>query len=151
MNANVTLVIVAGVLITTGTYLITERTKTRILLGVMIASNGTSVLFLVASGAVGSAPIIGRGDARRMSDPLPQAMVLTAIVITLGTIAFLVTLAYRSFQLTGDDEVQDDVADRRIRRLAQRYEASESFEEPDHDIPDEEGRLIARPDEEDPE
>lgn len=142
MTANVTLLVVCGVLIAAGTYLLTERTKTRILLGVMLASNGTSVLFLVASGAVGAAPILGHGDGRRMSDPLPQAMVLTAIVITLGTIAFLLTLAYRSFQLTGNDEVQDDIADRRIRRLAERAAASESFEEPGDDIPDEDGRLI---------
>ena len=53
-----------------------------------------------------------------MSDPLPQALVLTAIVITLGTTAFLLALAYRSWQLTGHDEVQDDVEDRAIRRLA---------------------------------
>ena len=49
-----------------------------------------------------------------MSDPLPQAMILTAIVITLGMAAFLLTLAYRSWQLLGHDEVQDDVEDRRI-------------------------------------
>ena len=44
-----------------------------------------------------------------MSDPLPQAMVLTAIVITLGMTAFLLAMAYRSWQLNGHDEVQDDV------------------------------------------
>ena len=47
-----------------------------------------------------------------MSDPLPQAMVLTAIVITLGVAAFLLAMAYRSWQLQGHDEVQDDVEDR---------------------------------------
>ncbi len=50
-----------------------------------------------------------------MSDPLPQAMVLTAIVITLGVTAYLLTLAYRSFQLHGNDEVADDVEDAAIR------------------------------------
>lgn len=145
MTVNITLVVVAGALIAAGTYLITERAKTRILLGVMLASNGTSVLFLVASGPIGSAPILGRsGDGRRMSDPLPQAMVLTAIVITLATIAFLLTMAYRSFSLNGNDEVQDDIADRRIRRLAEKAEASESYEESDSDIPDEDGRVIER-------
>ena len=53
-----------------------------------------------------------------MSDPLPQAMVLTAIVITLGMTAFLLAMAYRSWQLHRHDEVQDDVEDRRIARLA---------------------------------
>ncbi len=57
-----------------------------------------------------------------MSDPLPQAMVLTAIVITLGMTAFLLALAYRSWHLNGHDEVQDDVEDRRIVALADRDE-----------------------------
>jgi len=55
-----------------------------------------------------------------MSDPLVQAMILTAIVITLGLTAFVLAMAYRSWQLHGHDEVQDDVEDRRIARLAAR-------------------------------
>ena len=55
-----------------------------------------------------------------MSDPLPQAMVLTAIVITLGMTAFLLALAYRSWQLHRHDEVQDDAEDRRIAAAAPR-------------------------------
>jgi multicomponent Na+:H+ antiporter subunit C len=73
----------------------------------------------VAGGAAGRPPIVGE-DEGPMSDPLPQAMVLTAIVITLGMTAFLLALAYRSWQLHRHDEVQDDVEDRRIARLAAR-------------------------------
>jgi multicomponent Na+:H+ antiporter subunit C len=98
-------------------------------MGVMLAGNGVNVLFLVASGAAGGPPLIGVTEKFAMSDPLPQAMVLTAIVITLATAAFLVTMAYRSFQLNGDDEVQDDVEDTRIRELAQADAASDSFED----------------------
>ena len=47
-------------------------------------------------------------------------MILTAIVITLGMAAFLLALAYRSWQLNGDDLVQDDVEDRRIADVAHR-------------------------------
>ena len=54
-----------------------------------------------------------------MSDPLPHAMILTAIVITFGMTAFLLAMAYRSWYLTGHDEVQDDVEDRRIMRQAE--------------------------------
>ncbi len=61
---------------------------------------------------MGAAGVLG-GTA----DPLPQAMVLTAIVIAFGVSAFLLALAYRSWTLTGEDEVQDDVEDRRISRL----------------------------------
>ena len=59
------------------------------------------------------APIIGLVPAAERSDPLPQAMVLTAIVITMGVSAFVLSMAYRSFQLNGHDEVQDDVEDAR--------------------------------------
>jgi multicomponent Na+:H+ antiporter subunit C len=144
MMVNLTLVIVAGALIATGIYLLTERAMTRILIGVLLSSNGVSVLFLVASGAAGRAPILSSSsdDGNGMSDPLPQAMVLTAIVITLAMVAFLLTLAYRSFRLHGHDEVQDDVEDARIRRRAELDEASESYDEADTTIPDEEGRPI---------
>lgn len=129
MSPNVTLAIIAGALIACGVYLITERSLSRILMGVMLAGNGVNILFLVASGRAGGPPLIGVTAKEDMSDPLPQAMVLTAIVISLATSAFLVTMAYRSFQLNGHDEVQDDVEDSRIRELAALDEASDSFEE----------------------
>lgn len=130
MNAsNLTLAIVAGLLIACGVYLITERSLSRILVGVVLASNGINVLFLVASGPAGGAPIIGQVAADQMSDPLPQAMVLTAIVITLSVAAFVMTMAYRSFQLNGHDEVADDIEDARIAALAKADLTSESFEE----------------------
>ncbi|MCA0306116.1 MAG: Na(+)/H(+) antiporter subunit C [Actinobacteria bacterium] len=129
MTANLTLALVAGALIACGVYLITERSLSRILIGVVLASNGVNVLFLVASGPAGGAPIIGLTPGPQMSDPLPQAMVLTAIVITLSVAAFVMTMAYRSFQINGDDEVADDVEDARIAELARADLASESYEE----------------------
>ena len=129
MSPNLTLAIIAGALVACGVYLITERSLSRILMGVMLAGNGVNILFLVASGRAGGPPLMGVTATEDMSDPLPQAMVLTAIVISLATSAFLVTMAYRSFQLNGHDEVQDDVEDSRIRELAALDEASDSFEE----------------------
>ena len=79
---------------------------------------GVYLLLLVAGGRSGGAPILGITAVEDMSDPLPQAMVLTAIVISLGLTAFLLAMAYRSWQLTGHDEVQDDVEDRRVARRA---------------------------------
>ena len=129
MTANLTLALVAGALIACGVYLITERSLSRILIGVVLASNGVNVLFLVASGPAGGAPIIGLTPGPQMSDPLLQAMVLTAIVITMAVAAFVLTVAYRSFQLHGHDEVADDVEDARIAELARADRASESYEE----------------------
>ena len=68
------------------------------------------------------------------------------IVISLGTTAFVLAMAYRSWQLTGHDDVQDDVEDRAIRRRAAADEASESFDlssgdaEDELEMPEEEGR-----------
>lgn len=131
MSANLTLVLLAGALVACGVYLLLERSLTRILLGVIITSNGVNLLFLIASGGAGGSPILGDTDPDKMSDPLPQAMVLTAIVITLAVAAFVLTMAYRSFQLNGNDEVADDIEDARIRELAAADEASDSFEETD--------------------
>ncbi len=129
MSPNLTLLAIAAILIATGVYLMMERSLTRILVGVLLASNGVNVLFLVISGAAGGAPIIGVTPKQDMSDPLPQAMVLTAIVITLAVTAFLLTMAYRSFQLNGNDEVADDVEDAAIRKLADDDLSAGSYDE----------------------
>ena len=68
MSSSLTLMIVAGVLITAGVYLMMERSLTRILVGVLLAGNGVNLLFLIASGEPGGAPFIdterGRDDHR---------------------------------------------------------------------------------------
>ncbi len=137
MTANLTLIVVVGVMVGCGVTLILERSLTRILVGFVLLGNGLNVLFLVVSGPAGSAPIIGL-SSDRMSDPLPQAMALTAIVITLGTTAFGLALAYRAWQLTGTDDVQDDLEDDLIRRRAERDQVSATFVEADDtELPDE--------------
>ena len=122
MSPNLVLVVTIGVLFAAGVYLLLERSLSRVLIGVILIGNGANLLFLVAGGAAGRPPIVGEEPEGQMSDPLPQAMVLTAIVITLGMTAFLLALAYRSWDLTGHDEVQDDVEDRRIMVLAEQDE-----------------------------
>lgn len=122
MSPNLLLVVVIAVLVTTGVYLLLERSLSRVLIGIILVGNGVNLSFLVAGGAAGGAPIVNSTPIDEMSDPLPQAMVLTAIVITLGLTAFLLALAYRSWQLHRHDEVQDDVEDRRIARIAARDE-----------------------------
>ena len=115
MTANLALILAAAAMIGCGVYLVLERSLTRVLVGLVMLGNGVNVLFLIASGRAGRAPIVEEGNSGSMSDALPQALVLTAIVISLGTSAFLLAMAYRSWQLTGHDDVQDDVEDRAIR------------------------------------
>jgi multicomponent Na+:H+ antiporter subunit C len=127
VSASLSLILAASTMIGCGVYLVLERSLTRVLVGLVMLGNGVNLLFLVSSGPAGRAPIVG-DDPSRMSDPLPQALVLTAIVISLGTTAFLLAMAYRSWQLTGHDDVQDDVEDAAIGRLAAADEASDTFD-----------------------
>lgn len=115
-------------LVGVGAYLMLERSLTRVLIGLVILSNGVNLGFIVASGDPGDPPLLGEYAALDIADPLPQAMVLTAIVITLGTVSFVLAMAYRSWQLDGHDDVQDDVEDAAIRRLAAADEASDAFD-----------------------
>lgn len=128
MSPNLTLLITMGVLFAAGVYLVLERSLTRILIGILLLSNATGVLFILISGPNSGVPIVGMTPEAKMSDPLPQAMFLTAIVIGLGLTAFVLALAHRSWQLNQNDEVQDDVEDRRIIRLAQKAGAVSSLE-----------------------
>lgn len=112
------LAVLAGVLYAVGTYLLLQRTLTRIIVGLVLVGHGANLLLLLAGGSAGPAPIGAPPFPADVSDPLPQALALTAIVITFGVTAFLLALAYRSWLLTRDDEVEDDVEDRRIARLA---------------------------------
>ncbi len=120
MTGNLTLALLIGVLYAAGTYLLLQRTLTRVVLGLGLMSHGANLLLLAAGGSAGAVPFVGRTDGGAgagTADPLPQAMVLTAIVITFGVTAFLLALAFRSWLLTGEDAVQDDVEDRRIAAL----------------------------------
>jgi multicomponent Na+:H+ antiporter subunit C len=107
----------AASLFAIGTYLILQRKLSRIIIGLGLLTHGANVL-LITSGRRGTPPIIGRGEAEAFSDPLPQALALTAIVITFAVTALLLALAYRSWLLTHDDEVEDDVGDRAVARSA---------------------------------
>jgi multicomponent Na+:H+ antiporter subunit C len=127
MEMNATLLLVCGALVGCGVYLLLERSLSRVLVGLVLIGNGVNLAFLAAGGPAGESPFYGSADPEDMSDPLPQALVLTAIVITLATVSFLLAMAHRSWQLRGNDDVQDDVEDAAIRRLADDDETSDSF------------------------
>ncbi|GAA1624181.1 Na(+)/H(+) antiporter subunit C [Leucobacter chromiireducens] len=109
MTMPLVLVAVMVVLYACGVYLMLDRTLTRLLLGFLLVGNATNLLIFLMSGSFGNAPLYGESSAEDMSDPLPQAFVLTAIVITFGVSAFLLALIYRSWRLAAgrDDTVKD--------------------------------------------
>lgn len=106
-----------AVLYAVGVYLLLQRTLSRIVMGLALLGHGANLLLLMAGGDPGEPPLVGAGGLPAdAADPLPQALALTAIVITFGVLAFLLALAYRSWLVTRDDTVEDDVEDRRIAR-----------------------------------
>jgi|LakMenEpi03Aug12_release.lakeMendotaPanAssembly.Ray.scaffolds.fasta_scaffold80292_3 multicomponent Na+:H+ antiporter subunit C len=113
------LLVLVGVLFAVGTYLLMERSLTRVALGVGMLGNGVNVLIVVAGSSPGEAPIVGRTG--ELADPLPQALVLTAIVIGFALLSFVLALAWRNWTITENDEVEDDIEDRTI---ASRTEAT---------------------------
>ena len=99
-----------GVLVAGGIYLALRGRTFQVVLGLTLFSYAVN-LFLFASGrlVVGAPPILSY-EASDYTDPLPQALVLTAIVITFGMTAFAVVLALRSFLETGSDQVDGQSA-----------------------------------------
>jgi multicomponent Na+:H+ antiporter subunit C len=126
---NLIMALTVGALFATGFYLLLQRSLMRVLLGVVVLGHGTNLLLQIAAGPPGAPPVLGTGNAAAITDPLPQALALTAVVITFALTTFLLALGYRSFVLVGHDEVQDDVEDRRI---ATQTMPSASMDE-DHD------------------
>ncbi|WP_081998475.1 Na(+)/H(+) antiporter subunit C [Sinomonas humi] len=115
MNPNLTLLIISGVLFACGIYLVLERSLTRVLLGLMMLTNGANLLLLTTGGYAGLAPFFAKGtDPRAYTDPLPEAFVLTSIVISFAVTGFMLALVYRTWQLGRGDEVADDLEDRRV-------------------------------------
>jgi multicomponent Na+:H+ antiporter subunit C len=112
---SVLLAFAAAVLFGVGTYLVLQRKLSRIIIGLGLLTHGANVL-LLTSGQAGGEPFIGVGDADEFADPLPMALALTAIVITFGVSALLLAMAFRSWILRGDDEVENDVADTLVAR-----------------------------------
>lgn len=116
MEANLFLLIGAGVLIACGVYLMLDTSMTRMIMGVTLIGNGANLLLLQSGGPAGSPPIIGRGSeaAADGADPLAQAMILTAIVISMSMVGFMLALAYRQYRYRTDDVVERDEEDRAV-------------------------------------
>lgn len=110
------LLIVMAVLYACGVYLLLERSMTKVLLGFLLVGNATNLLILIMAGKAGFAPIVTEGvTPEEMTDPLPEALILTAIVITFGVSAFIMALIYRSWRIAKQDRLVDDADDVAMR------------------------------------
>lgn len=142
MSVSLVLIIVMAVLYACGIYLMLERSMTKVLLGFLLVGNATNLLIITMAGKAGLAPIVGDGvEPEQMTDPLPEALILTAIVITFGVSAFLMALIYRSWRLAKQDSLEDDADDVAMRGGAVTMQG----EEADMDAPASDTEFEERP------
>jgi len=101
--------IVIGLLFGCGCYLVMRRNIVRVLLGIMLFGQTANLLIFTSPGlTAGKPPIISEGETTitgDYADPLPQALVLTAIVIGFAVVAFTLALVLRAYEKTGSDDL----------------------------------------------
>lgn len=99
------MILTVGVLVTVSTYMLLTKSLLRVVLGIVLLSHAAHLLFLTMAGLKeGSPPLLGE-EAASYADPLPQALILTAIVIGFGVTAFLLVLSYRTYKEHKTDDL----------------------------------------------
>lgn len=103
------LAILIGVLFGSGAFLLMRHSLFKLVVGLILLGHGTNLLIFVSGGLTrGKPPFITEGESvAALADPLPQALILTAIVISLGITIFALVLAYRFYHVTGIDDLDD--------------------------------------------
>jgi multicomponent Na+:H+ antiporter subunit C len=105
------LALVSGALYAAGIYLMLRRRMAQLIIGLSLLFNGTNLLIFTAGGLTRARPpVVPEGGAvlaPPYADPVPQALVLTAIVIGFGLTAFSLVLAHRVHAITGTDDIDD--------------------------------------------
>ena len=130
--------LVVSIVFASGTFLLLQRDLTRVVVGIVLVSN-SAVLFIIAAGlARGEPPIYplpeGGEQGLRVSDPLVQAMALTALVIGFGVAALLLTMVYRLYTSHHTIDLEE-IADVEMRQA----EALERADDPEREeVPTEE-------------
>lgn len=103
------LVILVGMLYSSGMYMMFRRSLVKLLIGLLLLGNGTNILiFLMGDLQKGKPPIIPENTSvflEAYADPVPQSLILTAIVISFGLQAFAIILLKRIYLLTGTDDL----------------------------------------------
>jgi multicomponent Na+:H+ antiporter subunit C len=107
----VLLAVASGVLYAAGVYMMLRRRLAQLIIGIGLLSNGTNLLIFTAGGLTRARPPVVPDGAQALvapyADPVPQALVLTAIVIGFGLLAFSLVLAHRVHATVGSDDIDD--------------------------------------------
>lgn len=105
------LVLMIGTLYASGIYLILKRSMVRLLLGIILLGNGTNILIFLMGNIVKGKPPIIEPDLNVFvdiyADPIPQALILTAIVISFGLTSFAIVLLKRVYAMINTDDLDD--------------------------------------------
>ena len=105
------LAFVIGLLYSVGVYLILRRSIVKLILGIIALGHATNLLLFVAGGLIKGKPQFAdlpeHTVLQNATDPLPQALILTAIVIGFGITAFFLVLMYRFFKITGTEDLDE--------------------------------------------
>jgi multicomponent Na+:H+ antiporter subunit C len=103
--------VVVGSLFATGFYLVLRRSMVKIVLGLAIITNAINLLIFVAAGLTEGQPPLVPNNAdvppAPYADPLPQALILTAIVIGFGVLAFTVVLIIKAYEVIRTDDMDE--------------------------------------------
>ncbi len=101
--------ILTGTLFAGGIYCLLRRSLMKIVIGIMLLSQGGNLLVLAVGGLVPLKPVFALSDTKvppaGYADPLPQALVLTAIVIGFGLVIFTIALLLRAYDAVGSDDM----------------------------------------------
>lgn len=101
---------VVGGLYSAGFYMMMRRSMLKLVLGLALLSHATNLLIFTVSGlSRGRPPLLERGvvPAGPVADPLPQALILTAVVIGFGVLAFALALVQRTYESVGTDDLNE--------------------------------------------
>jgi multicomponent Na+:H+ antiporter subunit C len=104
------LAVVIGALYSTGFYMMMRRSLLKLVIGLALLSHATNLLIFTVSGVSrGQPPLLEGGvvPTMQVSDPLPQALILTALVISFGVLAFALALVQRTYESVGTDDLDE--------------------------------------------
>ncbi len=98
-----------GALFATSIYMMLRRSIVKLVIGLILLSNAANLLIFTVSGLTrGLPPLVPEGMTLPLggwADPLPQALILTAIVIGFGVLAFAVVLIHRAYEIIEEDDL----------------------------------------------
>ena len=108
---NVLAAVLVGFIFGSGIFLLLCRTPVKLIIGLVLLSNAINLLIFVAAGLTRGKPPLIAGGLQRLTeisaDPLPQALILTAIVISFGVLAFALVLFSRTYKVLSTDNIDD--------------------------------------------